>query len=153
MRKPGHVARSQLDNYHFSRLFDAIAAFDPQGLAAAQKRRVELTAKFVALLDSVDAMAGPSGGDSGWPITHEIQVGSLPAYHAARSAAGPRSAEFTMPMDLAGVPAICLPCGFTADDVPYSIQFKGRRLGESMLCRIAHAYEHATSWHDRHPDV
>jgi Asp-tRNA(Asn)/Glu-tRNA(Gln) amidotransferase A subunit family amidase len=58
-----------------------------------------------------------------------------------------------MPMDLAGVPAICPPCGFTADGVPYSIQFTGRRLGESMLCRIAHAYEQATSWHDRHPDV
>ena len=70
----------------------------PQGLAAAQKRRVELTAKFVALLDSVDAMAGPSGGDPAWAITHEIQAGSLPAYHAAWSAAAPRSAEFTMPM-------------------------------------------------------
>src|ERR1700732_2380820 len=118
----------------------------PQGLAAAQKRRVELTAKFVALLDSVNAMAGPSCGDPAWAITHEIQAGSLPAYHAAWSAAAPRSAEFTMPMGLADVPAICLPCGFTADGVPYSIQFTGRRLGKSMLCRIAHAYEHATSW-------
>jgi amidase len=125
----------------------------PQELAAAQKRRVELTAQFVALLDSVDAMAGPSGGDPAWPITHEIQVGSLPAYHAAWSAAAPRSAEFTMPMDLAGVSAICLPCGFAPDGVPFSVQFTGRRLGELLLCRIAHSYEEATSWHDRHPDV
>jgi len=77
----------------------------------------------------------------------------LPAYHAAWSAAAPRSLEFTMPMDLAGVPAICLPCGFSADGLPYSIQFTGRRFSEAMLCRVAHAYERATAWHSRHPAV
>jgi Asp-tRNA(Asn)/Glu-tRNA(Gln) amidotransferase A subunit family amidase len=98
-------------------------------------------------------MAGPSGGDPAWPITHAIQVGSLPDYHKAWSAAAPRRAEFTMPLDLARVPAICLPCGFSADGLPYSIQFSGRRLSESMLCRIAYAYEQATEWHTRHPSV
>jgi amidase len=125
----------------------------PQALAAAKKHRAELTAQLVTLLDSVDAMAGPAGGDPAWPITHELQVGPLPAYHAAWSAAAPRSAEFTMPMDLAGVPAICLPCGFAPEGVPYSIQFTGRSLSEAKLCQIAHAYEQATSWHDRHPNV
>jgi Asp-tRNA(Asn)/Glu-tRNA(Gln) amidotransferase A subunit family amidase len=56
-------------------------------------------------------------------------------------------------MDLAGVPAICVPCGFSPDGLPYSIQFTGRRLSESMLCRIAHAYEQATEWHSHHPNV
>jgi amidase len=125
----------------------------PTALAAARKHRADLTAQFVTLLDSVDAMAGPAGGDPAWPITHELQVGPLPAYHAAWSAAAPRSAEFTMPMDLAGVPAICLPCGFAPEGVPYSIQFTGRRVSEPMLCQIAHAYEQATSWHDRQPNV
>jgi amidase len=125
----------------------------PMVLAAAKKRRAELTAHFVTLLDSVDAMAGPAGGDPAWPITHELQVGPMAAYHAAWSTAAPRSAEFTMPMDLAGVPAICLPCGFAPEGVPYSIQFTGRRLTEGMLCQIAHAYEQATNWHDRHPNV
>jgi len=125
----------------------------PRQLSAARKRRAELTTQFAALLDSVDAMAGPAGGDPAWPITHELQVGPMAAYHAAWSAAAPRSSEFTMPMDLAGVPAICLPCGFAPEGVPYSIQFTGRRLSEGMLCRIAYAYEQATSWHDRHPKV
>ena len=125
----------------------------PQQLSAARKRQAELTTQFSALLESVDAMAGPAGGDPAWPITHELQVGPMAAYHAAWSAAAPRSSEFTMPMDLSGVPAICLPCGFAAEGVPYSIQFTGRRLSEAMLCRIAHAFEQATSWHDRHPDV
>lgn len=122
-------------------------------LSAARKRRAELTTQFTALLNSVDVMAGPAGGDPAWPITHELQVGPMGAYHAAWSAAAPRSSEFTMPMDLAGVPAICLPCGFAPEGVPYSIQFTGRRLSEGMLCRFAHAYEQATSWHNRHPEV
>jgi amidase len=129
------------------------ARVTPQQLAAAREKRAALTAQLTTLLDSVDAMAGPAGGDPAWPITHQIQVGSLPDYHQAWSAAAPRSAEFTMPMDLAGVPAICLPCGFSSDGLPYSIQFTGRRLSEATLCRIAHAYEQATPWHTRHPEV
>jgi len=125
----------------------------PQQLAAARAKRAAFAAQFTKLLDSVDAMAGPAGGDPAWPITHEIQVGPLPAYHEAWSKAAPRSAEFTMPMDLAGVPAICLPCGFSPDGLPYSIQFTGRRLSEATLCRVAHAYEQATPWHTRHPAV
>jgi amidase len=124
-----------------------------QQVAAARKRRAEFTAQFNAVLESVDAMAGPAGGDPAWPITHALQVGSLPEYHAAWSAAAPRSSEFTMPMDLAGVPAICLPSGFSSDGLPYSIQFSGQRLSEPTLCRLAHGYEKATEWHTRHPKV
>jgi amidase len=129
------------------------AQVTPQQLAAARTRRTALTTEWIAVLESVDAVAGPAGGDPAWPITHGLQVGSLPAFHKAWSAAQPRSAEFTMPMDLAGVPAICVPCGFSSDGLPYSIQFTGRRLAEATLCRIAYAYELATAWHTRHPTV
>src|SRR3569833_324883 len=122
-------------------------------LETAHRARKALTKELDAMLDSVDAMACPAGGDPAWPITHALQVGPMPAYHAAWSAAAPRSAEFTMPMDLAGVPAICLPCGFSPDGVPYSIQFIARRLAEGTLFRIAYAYETATKWHERHPAV
>jgi len=71
---------------------------------------------------------------------------------AAWAAASPRASEFTIPMDVAGT-AICLPCGFSPEGLPYSIQFAGRRLSEPTLCRIAAAYERATTWHTRHPNV
>jgi len=129
------------------------ASVTPQALAAARRRRAQLTAQMDALLDTVDAMAGPAGGDPAWPITRGLQIGPLPAYHQAWGAAQPRSAEFTMPMDLVGVPAICLPCGASVDGLPYSIQFTGRRLSEALLCRVAYAYEQATDWHNRHPQV
>jgi amidase len=144
---------SHADEYgpYLREFLAAGAAVTPQQLATARERRAEFTARYAAVLESVDAIAGPAGGDPAWPITHEIQVGRLPEYHKAWSQAAPRSSEFTMPMDLAGVPAICLPSGFSQDGLPYSIQFASRRLGESMLCRIAHAYESSTQWHLRHP--
>ena len=67
----------------------------------------------------------------------------MAAYHAAWSAASPRRADFTTPMNLAGTPGICLPSGFSPEGLPYSIQFVGRRLSEPVLCRIAYAYEQA----------
>ncbi len=132
---------------------DSGARVTSERLAQARKARAALTAQFTTLLDSVDAMACPAGGSPAWRITRETQVGPLGAFHAAWSAAAPRAMDFTGPMDMAGTPAICLPSGFAPDGLPYSIQFAGRRLSESLLCRIAGAYEEATGWHDRHPSI
>lgn len=151
--KADYPARAKDMGPYFRMFLEGGTKVTPDQLAAARHRRKTLTTQMNAMLDTVDVMTGPAGGDPAWPITHALQVGPLPAYHAAWSAAAPRSAEFTMPMDLAGVPAICLPCGFSPDGLPYSIQFTGRRLSEAMLCRVAHAYEEATGWHMRHPNV
>ena len=59
--------------------------------------------------------------------------------------------QFTIPADLAGTPTLTLPCGFSSEGHPYAVQFLGKRLGELTLCRIGHAYERATHWHERHP--
>ena len=125
----------------------------PERLAEARKDRVELTAEIDRTLESVDAMACLSGGAPAWRITRETQVGPLGALHAAWGAASPRAMDFTGPMDLAGTPTICVPSGFSADGLPYSMQLAGRRLSEPTLCRIAGAYEQATAWHERHPTI
>jgi Asp-tRNA(Asn)/Glu-tRNA(Gln) amidotransferase A subunit family amidase len=112
------------------------------------------------VLADVDAIACPSGGAPAFPISQAAQYGSMTAFNAAVTATlGTSNAPlksgrlFTAPMDMAGTPTICLPSGFSPEGLPYSIQFVGRRLSEPVLCRIAHAYEQATSWHDRHPNV
>jgi amidase len=128
-------------------------AVTPEQLATARKQQAALSTQLTAMLDSVDVMAGPTSDSAAWPVTHALQVGSMEAYHRAWGAAQPRSAQFTMPQDLAGVPAICLPCGFSAEGLPYSLQFTGRRLSEAMLCRVAYSYEQATEWHNHHPSV
>ena len=138
---------------YFREVLQLGVGWTARDLAGARQRQSAIAGEFTTLLDSVDALACPSGGAPAWPISKEIQVGSMTTYHEAWAEASPRSTDFTMPMNLAGTPAICLPCGFSGEGLPYSIQFAGRRLSEPMLCRIAHAYEQATRWHVRHPCV
>jgi aspartyl-tRNA(Asn)/glutamyl-tRNA(Gln) amidotransferase subunit A len=56
-----------------------------------------------------------------------------------------------MPFNLTGTPAIAIPCGFSANDLPIGLQFAAERLGEPMLYRVAHAYVEATKWTRRRP--
>jgi Asp-tRNA(Asn)/Glu-tRNA(Gln) amidotransferase A subunit family amidase len=57
------------------------------------------------------------------------------------------------PFNFSGSPTLSVPCGFSADGLPLSVQFVGRKSSEAMLCRIGHAYEQATPWHLAHPIV
>ena len=61
--------------------------------------------------------------------------------------------RFTMPYDLLGLPAVSLPGGFAKDDAPVGIQIAGRAFQEARVLRTAYAYEQATDWHLRHPDI
>jgi aspartyl-tRNA(Asn)/glutamyl-tRNA(Gln) amidotransferase subunit A len=55
--------------------------------------------------------------------------------------------RLTMPFNLAGLPAISFPCGFTADGLPIGLQVAGKPFEESIVLRIAHAYQQLTDWH------
>jgi aspartyl-tRNA(Asn)/glutamyl-tRNA(Gln) amidotransferase subunit A len=57
--------------------------------------------------------------------------------------------RLTMPYNLAGLPAISLPCGFSAGGLPIGLQVAGKPFEESMILRIAHAYQQLTDWHRR----
>lgn len=60
---------------------------------------------------------------------------------------------FTISANLAGVPAISIPCGFTSEGLPVGLQIIGKPFDEEMILRIAHAYEQSTDWHKRKPDI
>jgi aspartyl-tRNA(Asn)/glutamyl-tRNA(Gln) amidotransferase subunit A len=60
--------------------------------------------------------------------------------------------RFTAPFNLTGLPALSLPCGFSADGMPIGMQVVGRPWAEAAILRAAHAYELATDWHLRRPD-
>ena len=138
---------------YFREVLGVATTITPQQTAQARAWQADFTVRFSQVLESVDAMACPAGGAPAWPVTRELQLSSLAAFSAAWDKASPRAADFTMPMNLAGTPAICVPSGFSPEGLPYSIQFAGRRLGEPTLCRIAHAYQRATTWNLRHPNV
>ena len=57
----------------------------------------------------------------------------------------------TRPINVWGLPAISIPCGFTPAGLPIGLQIVGPRWGEATVLQLAHAYEQATTWHKREP--
>ena len=62
-------------------------------------------------------------------------------------------ANFTAPFNQAGVPACSVPCGFDSNGLPIGLQIAGRDFGDATVLRVAHAYEQATDWHTRRPNL
>jgi len=57
----------------------------------------------------------------------------------------------TRPINVWGLPAISVPCGFTPAGLPIGLQIIGPHWGEATVLQLAHAYEQATAWHKREP--
>lgn len=60
---------------------------------------------------------------------------------------------FTVPVNLAGICALSLPCGFSSDGLPIGLQVIGPAMGEEAILRVAHAYEQSTDWHTKRPKL
>jgi aspartyl-tRNA(Asn)/glutamyl-tRNA(Gln) amidotransferase subunit A len=59
----------------------------------------------------------------------------------------------TYPFSMANTPALSVPCGYTQSGLPMAMQIAAKPFDESMVFRVGHAYERATKWHARHPDL
>ena len=60
---------------------------------------------------------------------------------------------YTVSANLAGIPAISVPCGFTDTGLPIGLQLQGPAFGEDRLLRAAQMYQTATQWHTQVPDL
>jgi aspartyl-tRNA(Asn)/glutamyl-tRNA(Gln) amidotransferase subunit A len=60
---------------------------------------------------------------------------------------------FTISVNLAGNPAISVPCGFSRAGLPIGLQLIGRPFDEELLLRGAHAYEQASPWREKKPSI
>ncbi|MGD0335971.1 MAG: Asp-tRNA(Asn)/Glu-tRNA(Gln) amidotransferase subunit GatA [Candidatus Omnitrophota bacterium] len=60
---------------------------------------------------------------------------------------------YTISANLAGIPAISIPCGFTKNNLPVGLQILAGHFNEEALFKTAHAYEQATTWHKMKPEI
>lgn len=72
--------------------------------------------------------------------------------HDAVEQAG-RLTRFTAPFNLAGLPALSVPCGFTKEGLPIGLQIVSRAWGDAKVLNAGYAFEQATEWHKRKPSV
>jgi aspartyl-tRNA(Asn)/glutamyl-tRNA(Gln) amidotransferase subunit A len=114
--------------------------YDAYYLQAQRIRRL-IADDFVEAFKSCDVIMGPTS-----PST---------AFKLGEKAADPvqmyLSDIYTIAVNLAGLPAMSVPCGF-AGGLPVGLQVIGNYFGEAQLLNVAHRYQLATDWHLRRPD-
>ncbi|MEZ4570548.1 MAG: amidase family protein [Thermomicrobiales bacterium] len=113
----------------------------------AQRVRRQLHDEVERLLESYDALVFP---------TQPIVAPPLEAYSMPEMPEGDvldMEIGHTGWANLTGHPAVSVPCGFTGDDLPVGLQFTGRLFDDATALRLAHHYQQATDWHERHPDL
>jgi aspartyl-tRNA(Asn)/glutamyl-tRNA(Gln) amidotransferase subunit A len=109
----------------------------------AQAVRTLIRQDFEAAFQEVDLIVTP--------------VTPTPAFKLGAKADDPLqmylSDIFTISANLAGVPAISLPCGFSRDGLPIGLQLIGRPFEEETLLRAAYAYEQSAQWRTKKPVI
>ena len=105
----------------------------------AQKVRTLVRRDFEAALSTVDAIITPTTPG--------------PAFKVGTNSEDPLAMYladvFTVGANLAGLPGLSLPCGFTSSGLPVGLQILGRPWSEAMILRIARAYERENDWCNR----
>jgi aspartyl-tRNA(Asn)/glutamyl-tRNA(Gln) amidotransferase subunit A len=114
----------------------------------AMKARRLVKERFAAIFTRVDLLATPANlfpagriADDGVPV---VDGRRIPLAVVGRTLA---------PANSAGIPAISVPCGFTAGGLPIGLQLLTAPFDEPTLLRAAAAYERATPWHERRPPL
>ena len=109
----------------------------------AQKVRRLIRQDYDRAFEQVDLILGP--------------VTPGPAFRAGEKASDPLSMYlvdlFTVGANLAGIPAISVPCGFTSRGLPVGLHLQAPPLEESRLLRAAYMYQQTTDWHTRKPSL
>ena len=108
----------------------------------AQKVRTLIRREFDAAFEKYDALITPTSPTVPFKIGDKMGD-PLQMY---------LSDVCTLPVNIAGVPGISVPAGFV-DGLPVGLQVIGRPFGEDTILRVAYAYEQATEWHERKPQI
>lgn len=107
----------------------------------AQKVRTMVKKDFDEVFNEVDCIVTPTSPTTAFRIGEKIDD-PLKMY---------LSDIFTISVNLAGIPAISIPCGFTKKGLPVGLQILAKPFNEEMLFRAAYTYEQSTPWHKMKP--
>ncbi|MGH2450579.1 MAG: amidase [Candidatus Limnocylindria bacterium] len=110
--------------------------------AAARRRRDEIRHELVALYGRIDALLAPTTAIVAPPREGQDAV-----------AAAARLTALTSPFNLTGLPALSVPCGFSADGLPIGLQIATGPWREDLALRVGRAYECASDWDERRPPL
>ncbi len=160
------VAMAEASAFHEKRLSETPELFDPlvrERLEVAKfysatdyikslRVRTLLQDEMAQVFESCDVMAVPGSTqvapklDDEAAARSDVKPGSTsPAFRGGNTFLG----------NMTGLPAITIPCGFSQGPppLPIAIQFYGKPFDEAAILRAAHAYESATDWHKRRPNL
>lgn len=108
----------------------------------AQKVRTLIRREFDAVFEKYDALITPTSP------TVPFKIGE----RADDPLAMYLSDVCTLPINIAGVPAVSIPAGFV-DGLPVGMQIIGKHFNEEKILKVAYAYEQATEWHKRRATI
>ena len=117
------------------------AALNAAAIAEARVALQKLIAGLADALSEVDALV-------------TLSTARLPRrLDAIQTEAGAADTQFRIPFNLAGTPALALPTGFTSEGLPLGMQIVTRKWNEALAYTIGRAYEDATGWTERRPQL
>ena len=124
-----------------TRLNRGAAVTGPQYALARQAQR-EWQRKLEDVFSRYDALLAPTCGIAA-PIIEDSE-----GVETTR-----RLTRFTYPFNLAQIPVLSVPCGFTEEHMPIGLQIAARHWHEALVLRVAWAYQQATDWHLQRPTL
>ena len=134
-RRPDAVSDAVRESLELGRFYTT-----EQYLLAQRFRRYQTT-EINRILAGFDVLVMPTSAIPAGPIDKDPRGHGLLRW---------RNCE---PFNLTGLPAISVPCGFTAAGLPVGLQIVGKAFDEAGIMKVAHAYEQATPWHRQRPPV
>jgi len=109
----------------------------------AMKVRTKIREDFTKAFEKCDCILTPTSPSAAFKIGEKIND-PLSMY---------LSDIFTIPANLAGIPGISIPCGFTSDKLPIGLQLLGKPFDEETILRVAYTFEKNTDFHLKKPNI
>jgi len=109
----------------------------------SQKVRTLIREDFKKAWETVDVIVAPTTPETAFDINEKTDD-PIKMY---------LSDVLTIPCNIAGIPGLSTPCGFSSDNLPIGLQILGKSFDEDSILRVAHAYEKVNNWNLKTPDL